>query len=248
MHHKIPYYLTPTRWEYEGLTEPGVRESFLLDHARLDDPDFIEADVELLRESWMGMWRLDEDVDGGIDRERSVAAKLMLKPQREEKQLDAAEEAVTRAINLFPKKGREFWVCQSHRFLSDIYLSKGDREKAINHFEVATEIASPFNWHTELYWVHYSLAELFCNEGMFDDSNAHIGQAKSHAVGREYDLGRAAVLHAHTWYQQGKFKETRSEVLHAKDIYEKLGLATDVQYCMDFLQTIEEAEGPVSSE
>ena len=184
----------------------------------------------------------------GDTTEQAECLRALAQLLREEKQLDAAEEAVTRAINLFPKKGREFWVCQSHRLLGDIYLSKGEREKAIHHFGVATEIASPFNWHTELYWVHYSLAELFCNEGMFDDSNAHIGQAKSHAVGREYDLGRAAVLHAHTWYRQSKFKETRSEVLHAKDIYEKLGLATDVQYCVDFLQIIEEAERPVSPE
>ena len=110
MHHKIPYYLTPTRWEYEGLTEPGVRESFLLDHARLDDPDFIEADVELLRESWMGMWRLGEDVDGGIDRERSVAAKLMLKPQREGGANNVYRTSVPGFSETWPGPEREAWI------------------------------------------------------------------------------------------------------------------------------------------
>ena len=157
----------------------------------------------------------------------------------EDKQLDVAEEAVTRAIDLFPEKGQEILVCRCQRLLGDIYRSKGEREKAIHHYMVAIEIASRFNWHTELFWPHYAMAELFRNDSAFDDSNAHIEQAKLHAVGREYYLGRAAELHARIWYRQGKLKEARSEVLHAREIYEKLGLATRVQDCRDLLQEIE---------
>ena len=163
-----------------------------------------------------------------------------------DKQLDAAEEAVTRAIDLFPEKGQEVLVCPCQRLLGDIYRSKGKREKAIHHYKVAIEIASHFNWRTELFWTHYSLAELFRDDSAFDDSNAHMEQAKLHAVGREYYLGRAAKLHARIWYRQGKLKEARFEVLHAKEIYEKLGSATDVQYCRDLLQEIEQAEGLAS--
>ena len=161
-------------------------------------------------------------------------------------QLDAAEEAVTRAIDLFPEKGQEIPVCRCQHLLGDIYSSKGEREKAIHHYKIAINIASPFNWHNELFWIHYCLAGLFCNDSAFDDSDSHIKQAKSHAVGREYDLSRAAELHAKIWYRQGKLKEARSEVLHAEEIYEKLGSATDVQDCRDLLQEIEQAEGLAS--
>ena len=78
----------------------------------------------------------------------------------EDDQLDAAEEATSRAINHLPEKGQEFRVGESHRLLGMIYGSKGEREKAIYHLEAALGIASSFNWHTELFWVHYSLARL----------------------------------------------------------------------------------------
>ena len=160
----------------------------------------------------------------------------------QDKQLDAAEEEVTRAIDLLPGKGAELRVCRCQDLLGDIYHSKGEREKAIHYYKVAIEIASPFNWHVELFWTHYSLAELFQNDSAFDDSNAHIEQAKLHAVGREYDLGRAAELHALIWYRQGKPKEARSEVCYAKEIYEKLGNAAGLQNCRYLLQAIERAE------
>jgi len=54
-----------------------------------------------------------------------------------DKQLDAAEEAASRAINLIPEKGHQSLVCETHRVLGEIYRSSGEREKAIYHFEVA---------------------------------------------------------------------------------------------------------------
>jgi tetratricopeptide (TPR) repeat protein len=77
-----------------------------------------------------------------------------------------------------------------------IYHSKGEREKAIYHFEAALGIASSFNWHDQLFWIHYSLAELFLDEGRFDDAHAHVERAKSHAVDNAYYLGRAMELQA----------------------------------------------------
>jgi tetratricopeptide (TPR) repeat protein len=68
----------------------------------------------------------------------------------ENRELDAAEEAGSRAIDLYPEKGEEYRVCKSHRILGYIYQSKGEIEKAIHHFEVALGIASPFDWHDEL--------------------------------------------------------------------------------------------------
>ena len=161
----------------------------------------------------------------------------------DDEQLDAAEEAVTLAINLFPKTGQEFRICQCHRLLGDIYRSKGEREKAIHHFEVALEIASAFNWHKDLFWIHNCLAELFRDENDFNNAQAHIEQAKSHVGEDKYLLGRATQSQAQIWYRQHKLEDARSEAVRAKEIYEQLGLAHDMQVCMDLLQDIEEAAG-----
>jgi len=154
-------------------------------------------------------------------------------------QLDAAEEAASRMIGLIPEKGQEFLVCDSHRLLGNICQSKGETKKAVHHFELALEIASPFNRHDILFWVHYELAILFRNEGRFDDAQAHVEHAKSHAVDSAYNLGRAMELQARVWYRQSKLEEARSEALRAADVYEKLGAAKDVEDCRKLLRDIE---------
>ena len=60
----------------------------------------------------------------------------------DDKQLDAAEEAAFRAIDLLPEKGQQSRAGYSHRVLGSIYRSKGETEKAIHHLEVVLEIAS----------------------------------------------------------------------------------------------------------
>ena len=201
-----------------------------------------EEGIQQAREAFEIFERLGDTM------EQAESLRVLARLLSEDDQLDAAEEAVTRAIDLFSEKGQEYRICQCQKLLGNIYRSKGEREKAIHHYEVAIEIASRFNWHAELFWAHYLLAELFRNDSAFEDSHAHIEQAKLHTDGREYHLGRAARLHAQIWYRQGKPKEARFEVLHAKEIYEKLGLAMDVQGCRDLLQKIEEAEKLVSME
>ena len=181
------------------------------------------------------------DAVGQADSLRLLARLLL-----EDNQLDAAEKSMTRAINLLPKKGEEFRTCQCHQLLGNIYRSKGEREKAIHHFEVAIEIASPFNWHTRLFWIHYSLAQLFRNENNFSDAHTHIELAKSHVGESKYLLGRATELQAQIFREQGRLEDARSEVLRAKEIYEELGLAEGVQRCRNFLEEIEQAERPTS--
>ena len=154
-------------------------------------------------------------------------------------QLDAAEEAEFRAINLLSKKGHQYQVCQCHQVLGHIYRSKGNREKAIYHFEVALGIASTFDWHDHLFRVHYSLALLFAYEDRLDDAHAHIEQAKSHAADNAYYLGLAMEMQAKLWYEQHQFKEAKSDVLRAVDAYEKVGAATDVERCRELLQKIQ---------
>jgi len=146
-------------------------------------------------------------------------------------QFDAAEEAGSHAIGLFPEKGEEYRVCQSHCILGDIYGSKGEREKAIHHFEVALGIASPFSWYDEPFWIYYGLAWQFSEEGRFDDAHTHIERAKSHTVNSAYHLAYAMELQARVWYRQHKLEEARSEALHAVDVFEKLGAAKRVENC-----------------
>ena len=158
---------------------------------------------------------------------------------RDDKQFDAAEEAVFREIALLPEKGQEYKLCNSHQTLGKIYRSKGEIEKAIHHFEVALGIASPFNWHGRLFGIHYKLAGMFHDQGRFDDTEAHLERAKSHAVNDPYNLGCAMGLQAAAWYKQGRVGEARTEALGAIDILEKLGAAREVEDCKKLLRKIE---------
>jgi len=90
-----------------------------------------------------------------------------------DKQLDDAEEAASRAIALLPEKG-EHRVCRCHHILGNIYLSKGDTERAVCHLEVALRLASSFHWLNLLVWIHFSLADMCCNQGKFYGAHAHV--------------------------------------------------------------------------
>ena len=156
-----------------------------------------------------------------------------------DKQVDAAEEAALRANDLFSGKDNQFGLCESHRALGEIYRSKGEIKKAIHHFEVVLGIASPFNWHGQLFGALYSLAEIFGDEGEFDDANSLIERAKLHTVNSAYYLGHAMGLQAWIWYKQRRLEEARSEALRAANVYERLGAANDVEECRTLLQVIE---------
>ena len=154
-------------------------------------------------------------------------------------QLDAAEEAASHALKLFLDQGREYWISDSHRLLGEIYHSKGEIGKAIHHFEAALGIASSFNWHDQLFWIHHSLAWLFCRENEFDNSQSHIEQSKPHVVHDAYLLGRAMEQQAWIWYSQGRLEEAKAEVSCALETYEKLGATRDIEECRDLLREIQ---------
>ena len=156
-------------------------------------------------------------------------------------QLDAAEEATSRTINLLPEKGEEFLAAKCHHLLSVIYQSKGEIGKAIHHYEVALGIASPFNWLNLLSCIHFSLAQLFTDEGRFDDAHAHIEHTKLHAINGndKYPLARAMWLQACVWHRQNKFEEAKSEALRVVDVFEKLGAADDIERIRVFLRQID---------
>jgi tetratricopeptide (TPR) repeat protein len=158
---------------------------------------------------------------------------------RSDNQLDAAEEAASRSIDLLPDT-EQFKICQAHRTLGDIYQFKGEAEKAVNHYETAFGIANSFNWDSEQFLVHYALAVLFRDQGRFGEAHTHIKLAKSHAGPNEYYLGWAMKLQAWLWHQRGRLEEARSEALCAVDVYEKLGAVDDLEDCRILLRDIEE--------
>ena len=90
-----------------------------------------------------------------------------------------------------------------------------------------------------LFWVHSSLAELFRDEGRFEDAQAHIEHAKPYTVTGPHYLAYVMGLQAHLWYEQYRFEEARSEVLRAADCFEKLGAAKDLEWCRGLLQAIQ---------
>ena len=157
----------------------------------------------------------------------------------DDKQLDAAEEAASRAIDLLPEKGQQFLVCEAHRTLGAIYHSKGETKKAIHHFEKALGIASPLGAVIQLFWVHFALATLVSEEGRLNDAHAHVEQAKLHAVNDAYSLARASWLQAKFWNEQHMFEKAKSEVLRAFDVFEKLGATGDAKEARELLEEID---------
>jgi len=155
-------------------------------------------------------------------------------------QLDAAEEAASRSIGLLSDEVDRVLVCSNHRVLGKIHSSKGEIEKAINHFEAALRTASSLDWHFEQCWAHLSLAELFFTRGRFDDSHTHVERAKSHAVNDTYLMGCAMNFQAWFWYQQRRFRKARLEALCAANAYERVGATTDLERCRNLIRGIKE--------
>ena len=159
----------------------------------------------------------------------------------DDKQLDAAEEATSQAMTLILGERDQYLVCRCQCTLGDIYHSKGQVEKAINHFETALGIASSSNWGDDQFWIYYSLAQVFFDQGRFHDADVQVEHAKSHVINTPYFLGRAMELQAGFWHNQHRLEEAKSEVLHAINIYEKIGVIKDLEDCRVILQNIEEA-------
>jgi len=145
-----------------------------------------------------------------------------------------AEEAASLA-----EEGEEFLVGKCHCLLGDIYYPKGETEKAINHLESALGIASTFNWEDQQFRIFFALAQLFFHQGRFEEAHAHVERAKLNAANGLYHLGCATNLQARFWYQEYEFSKAKSEVLHAADIYEKLGATKDLEACRELLHNIE---------
>ncbi|PCH40544.1 glutathione synthase [Wolfiporia cocos MD-104 SS10] len=98
----IPLQLAGGKKVQEVLTRPGVLERFLGDAA--------DADRALLRASWMRMWGLDADADGGVAAARAQAHGLVLKPQREGGGNNVYKEAIPPFLDALPPTERAAWI------------------------------------------------------------------------------------------------------------------------------------------
>ena len=153
--------------------------------------------------------------------------------------LDAAEEAGSRAIDLLPEEGEEYLVCQAFQVLGEIYQSRGETKEAIHHFEVALGIASSLNVVEQLFWADHSLTEAFSEQGKFEDAQTHLEHAQSHAVNHTYLLAQAMDQQARLWDLQGRFEDAKSEALRALDAFEGLGAVNDADAARQLLRQIE---------
>ena len=159
---------------------------------------------------------------------------------RDDNQLDAAKTAASRAIDIFTEiRADQYGICQSRRAIGIICHYKGEIEEAIGHFETALGMATTSNWPKELFWNHFCLAELFFDEGRFDDAYSRAERAKSHAGDDLYLDGHGARLLATFFHKQGRLGEAQAEALKAIKVFEKLGNTLDLGKCSGLLKDIQ---------
>ena len=201
--------------------------SYLSDTNRLLDRE--KEAIELAKEALEIFKRLGDTVEQTncfIDLARAFY---------DDEKFDAAEEAALRAIEL-PEN--HYQVCQGHRLLGDIYTEMGATEKAAHHYEMALGIATTLGIPDELFWIHYSMADMFSEQSAFDAAHDHIERAKLHADSA-YNLGRAMRLRADVWFEQDMLEEARLEASCAVDVFMKIGATKDVEICRELLMEID---------
>ena len=174
------------------------------------------------------------------EREKQAEGLLVLASLlRTDEQLDEAEEAVTRAMVL-SENGDQLKLCQGHKALGYVHRSKGNREKAIHHFEASLRIASLLDSHHDLSKTHLALASLYFEQDEFNDGHAHIEHAKSHSGNDMFILGCAFGISALGLSNQNRPEEAKSEASRALAVFEKLGAVDFVEETRRHLEKIEE--------
>ena len=162
-------------------------------------------------------------------------------------QADTAEENASQAIALLPEGSKQIIVHQCHFVLGTVYHRKGNHEKAIQNLEIALQIASSHNWHTEAFWTHHSLVFIFAEGRRFEDANSHLEGAKLHAVNNANNLAHVIVLQARILYEQRRFGEAKLEGLRAVEAFESVGATVSAELYRNFYDNAEMNELVASS-
>lgn len=157
------------------------------------------------------------------------------------KQLDAAEEAVTRAMDLY-KNHDQHRLSQCHQILGRIQKSRGDREKAIHHLEASLRIISSVDLRYESSETHLALAILYIEEGKLDDAHAHLEHVESLAGDDMLSLGYAFFHGARVLLERKGFEEGKSGALRALAIFEEIGATRAAELAGRYIRAIEQLD------
>ena len=164
---------------------------------------------------------------------------------RRDGQLDAAEEAISRAIIL--AENNQFILHQCHYLLGRIHHSKGHKEKAVENLEISLGIASSRDWHHDAFSSHKDLVEIYCEMGRFDDANSHFERARLHTANDALDSARLIALQGVIWFYQGRLGEAKFQFSRAVDAFEELGAAHDAEECRNIRAVLERLNTPNES-
>ena len=95
---------------------------------------------------------------------------------------------------------------------------------------------------SDLFWIHYSIFNVFSKQNIFDPAHDHVGRAESYAADYAYRLGRAMEVRASFRFEQGMFEETRLEASRAVDADGIAGAARDADEYIKILGKIGELD------
>ena len=154
-------------------------------------------------------------------------------------QLDAAEETATRVMELSENRDQDE-LHQSHSVLGRIQASKGNREKAIDHYEASLRITSALNLYDQLSETHLCLADLYFGGDKLNAAQTHVEHARLHARNNMLLLSTAFYISARVLSAQDRPEEAKSEALRALGICKKLGAAAGVEQARQLLEEIED--------
>jgi len=161
--------------------------------------------------------KLDDRV-GQVDSLQCLALSLV-----HDNQVDAAEEAASRAIDLFPDGLSQSQLREHNHILGHICQCRGDTEAAIDHYMKAIGVAGSLDSQDGQIGILHCLSKLLLDEKRFDDAQIHLEQLKSHAFNNPLHHGMATAMQVGLLYHQGKFEEAISELSRAINFYEKIG-------------------------
>ena len=180
-----------------------------------------------------------EGLDDTVEQANSLQYLALL--LAEDNQLDAAEEAASRAIDLSSDEPTQSQICEHHHILSHTYRSRGEVEAAINHLQQAVEIAHSLDRQDRETSLLRCLVRLLLGEDRHDDAQVHLEHLKTHVAGDPYASGLIVLIQADIWCQQGRFEEAESEVSRIVSGNEKIGVSAHfLEYCREFLQEVEQ--------
>ena len=187
--------------------------------------------------------RLDNPA-GQVDSLRALALALV-----GDGQVDAAEEAASRILDLSSEGPSQSQLCQHYHTLGHIRTAGGDTGAAIRHHEKALEIASSFNLRDERATVLHCLVVTLLENGRFDDARIHVEYLKSDGINNPISLALAVVIQIHDLCQQGRSEEAKSEASRLVGLFERIGASEiSADLSEDLFRMIEEGMNTLATD